>query len=73
MTMRSRRALAAAALAAALAAGACRMTPDEIRGVQAENELLREQIAGLKDRCETQGRELDVRPEQVGERSPATP
>jgi hypothetical protein len=40
------------------------MTPDEIRGVQAENELLREQIAGLKDRCDTQGRELDLRPEQ---------
>jgi hypothetical protein len=66
MTTGGRRALAVAALAAALGAGACKMTPDEIRGVQAENELLREQIAGLKDRCETQGRELDVRPEREG-------
>jgi hypothetical protein len=47
------------------------MTPDEIRAVQAENELLREQIAGLKDRCE-QGRELDLRPEEKLE-TPATP
>jgi hypothetical protein len=70
MTTWSRRAPAAAALVAALGLGACRMTPDEIRGVQAENELLREQIAALKDRCETQGREIDVRPERVGERAP---
>jgi hypothetical protein len=71
MTTRSRRTLALVALGAALASGACQMTPEEIRGVKAENELLREQIAALKDRCETQGRELDVRPERVGERSPA--
>ncbi|HEX2485059.1 MAG TPA: hypothetical protein VHQ66_07160 [Myxococcota bacterium] len=58
------RALGAFALAAAFGVGGCKMTPDEIRGVQAENELLREQIAGLKDRCDTQGRELDLRPEQ---------
>ena len=71
MTTGTRRALGAAALAVALGAGACKMTPEEIRGVQAENELLREQIAGLKDRCE-QGRELDVRPERNLE-TPATP
>lgn len=70
MITRSRRSLALAALVAALGLGGCQMTPDEIRGVQAENELLREQIAALKDRCETQGREIDVRPEQVGERTP---
>jgi hypothetical protein len=38
------------------------MTPEEIRGVQAENELLREQIAALRERCE-QGRELELRRE----------
>ena len=70
MSEPSRSALATAALAAALAWAGCRMTPDEIRAVQAENELLREQIAGLKDRCETQGRELDVRPEREPAPSP---
>jgi uncharacterized protein HemX len=59
----SARALAALALAAALGAGGCKMTPDEIRGIEAENELLREQIQALRERCE-QGRELELRPEE---------
>jgi|GEM_PF-5302890 len=67
------RAALAGALAAALGAAGCKMTPDEIRAVQAENELLREQLATVKDRCETQGRELDVRPERVGERKAPSP
>ena len=59
---RSARAkVAAACLWAAVAAG-CAMTPEEIRGVKAENELLREQIAALRERCQ-QGRELDLRRE----------
>lgn len=58
----SARALAAFALAAALGAGGCKMTPDEIRGIEAENELLREQIQALRERCQ-QDRELELRPE----------
>jgi hypothetical protein len=64
--MHDRRARAAAgaalALAAALGAAACKMTPDEIRTIEAENELLREQIQTLRERCE-QGRELHLRGE----------
>lgn len=67
MITRRRRPSALAALAAALVLGGCQMTPEEIRGVKAENELLREQIAALKDRCDTQGRELELRPERGGE------
>lgn len=64
----ARLALALAfALTLALGAG-CRMTPDEIRAVEVENELLREQIQTLRERC-VQGRELEVRPEDVGQRS----
>jgi hypothetical protein len=59
----SARALAALALAAALGAAGCKMTPDEIRVIEAENELLREQIQSLRDRCE-QGRELELRREE---------
>lgn len=74
MRKRSRRGPALAALAAALVASGCQMTPEEIRGVKAENELLREQISALKDRCDTQGREIELRPEhseQLGDRGPA--
>jgi hypothetical protein len=53
--------MAAACLCAAVAAG-CAMTPEEIRGVEAENELLREQIQALRERCQ-QGRELELRRE----------
>lgn len=64
-----RSALLALGLTAALAAGGCRMTPDEIRSIEVENELLREQIQALRERC-TQGRELELRPEDVGKRAP---
>jgi Tfp pilus assembly protein PilN len=53
--------VAATCLCTAVVAG-CAMTPEEIRGVQAENELLREQIAALRERCQ-QGRELELRRE----------
>jgi hypothetical protein len=62
----TRRLLAALLLLLGVGVSACRMTPDEIRAIETENELLREQIQALKERCE-QTRELDVRPEQVGE------
>jgi hypothetical protein len=65
----SARALAALALAVALGAGGCKMTPEEIRVIESENELLREQIQSLRDRCE-QGRQLELRPERVGESEP---
>lgn len=58
--------LRGAVLAAALllAAAGCKMTPDEIRAIEVENELLREQIQGLRDRCDTQGRELELTPDR---------
>jgi len=65
----ARIAAVAFGLAAGLAAAGCRMTPDEIRAVEVENELLREQIQALRERCE-QGRELELRPEDVGRRAP---
>jgi hypothetical protein len=53
---------AALGMAMLALASACAMTPEEIRGVQAENELLREQIQALRERCQ-QGRELELRRE----------
>ena len=53
--------MAAACLSVGIATG-CAMTPEEIRGVEAENELLREQIQALRERCQ-QGRELELRRE----------
>jgi hypothetical protein len=61
MTRAMQGAVAAAWLCVGVASG-CAMTPEEIRGVQAENELLREQIAALRERCQ-QGRELELRRE----------
>ena len=61
MTRAMRGAVAAAWVCAGVASG-CAMTPEEIRGVEAENELLREQIAALRERCQ-QGRELELRRE----------
>lgn len=69
--MRRTRAAATTAAGLGLAvalAGGCRMTPDEIRAVEVENELLREQIQTLRERC-VQGRELELRPEDVGQKS----
>jgi hypothetical protein len=61
--MKRRLGAAAAVIGLCLATGTgCAMTPEEIRGVQAENELLREQIAALRERCQ-QGRELELRRE----------
>jgi hypothetical protein len=42
------------------------MTPDEIRAVEKENELLREQIQALRERCQ-QTRELELRPGGMGD------
>jgi hypothetical protein len=61
MKRRTRSAVAALGMAMLTLAG-CAMTPEEIRGVEAENELLREQIQALRERCQ-QGRELELRPE----------
>jgi len=66
MCERSARALAALAIAAALGAGGCKMTPEEIRVIEAENALLREQIQTMREHCE-QGRELELRPEKPEE------
>jgi hypothetical protein len=74
MRERSARALAALAIAAALGAGACKMTPEEIRVIEAENALLREQIQTMREHCE-QGRELELRPgeKREGPAEPETP
>jgi hypothetical protein len=42
------------------------MTPDQNRAVEKENELLREQIQALRERCQ-QTRELELRPGGVGD------
>jgi hypothetical protein len=65
---RTRAALAAplllsAALLAALTGAGCKMTPEEIRVIQAENELLREQIQATREQC-GQTRELKLRREE---------
>jgi hypothetical protein len=67
----SARALAALALTASLGAGGCKMTPEEIRVIEAENALLREQIQTMREHCE-QGRELELRPGEKTE-NPAEP
>jgi Tfp pilus assembly protein PilN len=59
---RHTRSAAAALLLCLSAATGCAMTPDEIAAVKTENELLREQIAALRERCQ-QGRELELRRE----------
>jgi hypothetical protein len=61
MTRHARGAAAALLLGLSAATG-CAMTPDEIAAVKTENELLREQIAALRERCQ-QGREIELRRE----------
>lgn len=63
--LRSLRASLLAALA--LAAGACRITPDEIQRIETENALLREQIQTMRTECE-QYRQIDIGVEKPGER-----
>ena len=46
---------------AALALASCRITPEEISVIEAENELLRVEIQRVKENC-TYYRELEVRP-----------
>ncbi|MGI9430878.1 MAG: hypothetical protein ACR2PQ_01605 [Myxococcota bacterium] len=43
-----------------LGAVGCRITPEQIQVIEAENELLREEISLLKERCD-QSRELNLR------------
>ena len=50
----------AALLLLLLGGGGCRITPEEIQVIEAENDLLREEIALLKEKCE-QSRELELR------------
>jgi hypothetical protein len=68
------RSRAALALCAALALPACRTTPEEIQRIEAENELLREQIQAMRSDCE-QSRDVRVDVEKTGEtpRPPAPP
>lgn len=62
---------AALCVAAALALSGCRITPEEIRVIEAENELLRSQIQTVKENC-TYYRELEVKPEAgAGQDEPA--
>jgi len=44
----------------ALAIAGCRITPERIQVIETENELLREEISLLKEKCD-QSRELDLR------------
>lgn len=50
----------AATCAALLLTVGCRITPEQIQVIEVENELLREEISLLKEKCE-QSRELDLR------------
>jgi hypothetical protein len=50
------------ALAGLLLAG-CRMTPERIRSIEAENELLRQEIQTVKENC-AYYREIEVRPDE---------
>jgi hypothetical protein len=65
---------AALVLAAAVAGAGCKMTPEEIRVIRTENELLREQVQTLRERC-VQERELELRPGDPDDRrtAPAPP
>jgi hypothetical protein len=51
-----------AALFLAGALAGCTMTPEEIRVIEVENELLRQEIQTVKENC-TYYREVEVRPE----------
>ncbi len=53
----------------ALATAGCRITPEQIQVIETENELLREEISHLKEKCE-QSRELELRIDEDGEPSP---
>jgi hypothetical protein len=65
------RALLAAVLVASLLLGAaCRITPDEIERIEAENELLREQIQEIRQNCEYY-RDLEVKPDVTAGDRPA--
>jgi len=58
MTCSSRRAALLGALL--LLSAGCRITPEAIQVIEVENELLREEIARLKENCD-QSRELELR------------
>lgn len=45
----------------------CRITPEAIQVIETENELLREEIAQLKEKCD-QSRELELRLDEEGSR-----
>ncbi|MDH3685841.1 MAG: hypothetical protein OEP95_06415 [Myxococcales bacterium] len=57
-------------VALALATAGCRITPERIQVIETENELLREEISILKERCE-QSRELDLRLDEDDAKAPA--
>jgi hypothetical protein len=56
--------LATIALPAML--GACRITPDEIQRIETQNQLLREEIRVVKQKCEYY-KELELEVEGEGE------
>lgn len=66
-----RRLRSLAVLLGALALAACRTTPDEIRRIEAENELLREQVQTMRTECE-QYRKIDIGVDKSG-KAPAAP
>jgi len=45
---------------ALLVVAGCRITPEEIQVIEAENDLLREEISQIKEKCD-QSRELELR------------
>lgn len=53
-----RRTLLSSSLVLAIAG--CRITPERIQVIETENDLLREEISLLKEKC-AQSRELDLR------------
>jgi hypothetical protein len=54
------------ALLVGLATWGCKTTPEEIREIQAENELLRQQVNTMRQNCEYY-RDIEIRP---GEKPP---
>ena len=48
------------------ALGACRITPEEIQRIETENELLRQEIRVVKQKCEYY-KELELEVESEGE------
>ena len=57
------RPLVPTVLALAVLAAGCRITPEEIQRIETENELLREEIRVVKEKC-TSYKELELEVEE---------